>query len=114
MDTALAGEETQGQADTGLLRLVVPATIFLAALLLFAIEPMIAKMILPWFGGSSAVWMACLLFFQTALLGGYLYAHWLATVVPPRWQGRVHVGLLIVSLAFMPVIPAVKAAKTSP
>ncbi len=87
-------------------RFVMPVTIFVAALLLFAIEPLIAKMILPWFGGSAQVWMACLLFFQTALLGGYLYAHLLATLVPRRWQWCVHVGLLVVSLAFLPVIPA--------
>jgi len=106
LDTALAGEDDHGHAATGLLRFIVPATIFLGALLLFAIEPLIAKMILPWFGGSSAVWMVCLLFFQTALLCGYLYAHLLATAVPRRWQWRVHVGLLIVSLAWLPVIPA--------
>ena len=102
----MAGEDDRKQAETGLPRLVVPATIFLAALLLFAIEPLIAKMILPWFGGSSAVWMACLLFFQTALLCGYLYAHLLATRVPRHWQARAHVTLLIASLAFLPVIPA--------
>ena len=87
-------------------RFVVPATIFVAALLLFAVEPLIAKMILPWFGGSAQVWMACLLFFQTALLGGYLYAHLLATIVPRRWQWCIHVILLVASLAFLPVIPA--------
>ena len=102
----MAGGTEGEQAIKGLWRFVVPATIFLAALLLFAIEPLIAKMILPWFGGSAAVWMACLLFFQTALLCGYLYAHLLATRVPRRWQGRVHVTLLVISLAFLPVIPA--------
>ena len=90
----------------GAWRLLAPIAIFLAALLLFAIEPLIAKMILPWFGGSAAVWMACLLFFQTALLCGYLYAHLLATAVPQRWQWRIHVLLLIVSLVLLPVVPA--------
>ena len=108
MDTGSGGEEDLGQPETGLSRFIMPATIFLAATLLFAIEPLIAKIILPWFGGSSAVWMACLLFFQTALLCGYLYAHLLATVLPRRWQWRIHVALLIVSLAFMPVIPALR------
>jgi len=106
LDTALAGEGAREQAMAGLWRLVMPATIFVAALLLFAIEPLIAKMILPWFGGSAAVWMACLLFFQTALLCGYLYAHLLATRVPPRWQWRIHVMLLVISLVFLPAIPA--------
>ena len=50
------------------------STIFLSAFLLFQIQPMIAKMILPWFGGSAAVWITAMLFFQTALLGGYLFA----------------------------------------
>ena len=49
--------------------------IFLGAFLLFQIQPMIARFILPWFGGAAAVWMTCMLFFQTALVGGYLYAH---------------------------------------
>jgi SAM-dependent methyltransferase len=106
LDTALAGEESREQAESGLWRWVVPITIFVAALLLFAIEPLIAKMILPWFGGSAAVWMVCLLFFQTALLCGYLYAHLLANIVPRPWQWRLHVLLLIISLAFLPAIPA--------
>ena len=52
-------------------------TIFLSAFLLFEVQPIIAKMILPWFGGTSAVWSTCMLFFQVVLLLGYLYAHWL-------------------------------------
>ena len=52
-------------------------TIFLSAFLLFEVQPIIAKAILPWFGGTSAVWSTCMLFFQLVLLGGYGYAHWL-------------------------------------
>jgi hypothetical protein len=52
-------------------------TISLSAFLLFQVQPVIAKMILPWFGGTSAVWSTCMLFFQMVLLLGYLYAHWL-------------------------------------
>src|SRR5579875_2821144 len=59
------------------LRLICGCTIFLGAFLLFAVEPMAAKRLLPALGGSSAVWITCLVFFQTALLLGYLYAHWL-------------------------------------
>jgi hypothetical protein len=92
----------------GLWRFLTPVTIFLAALLLFAVEPLIAKMILPWFGGSAAVWMACLLFFQAALLSGYLYAHLLVTRVSASWQPRVHIALLIIGLAFLPIIPAAR------
>src|SRR5260221_3049047 len=87
-------------------RLLVPLTIFSGALLLFAVEPLIAKMILPWFGESSEVWIACLLFFQSALLVGYLYAHALTTRVAQAWQWRTHVFLLSVSLLFLPIIPS--------
>jgi hypothetical protein len=87
-------------------RLLVPVTIFLGALLLFAVEPMIAKMILPWFGGAADVWIVCLLFFQTALLGGYVYAHLLTTRVAPARQWRVHLFLLAASLIFLPVTPS--------
>jgi len=79
------------------------STIFLSAFLLFQIQPMIAKMILPWFGGSAAVWITAMLFFQTALLGGYLYAHWSVRTLRPRSQSLVHAGLLAASLLLMPV-----------
>ena len=62
-------------------------TIFLSAFLLFQVEPMIAKMIVPWFGGSASVWTACLLFFQTALLLGYAYAHWSTARLRPGGPG---------------------------
>ena len=55
---------------------------FLSAFLLFEVQPVIAKMILPWFGGSSAVWSTCMLFFQIVLLLGYVYAHWLNKLAP--------------------------------
>jgi len=67
---------------------------------------MIGKMILPWFGGSASVWNACLLFFQVALLAGYCYAHVLNRYVRPRRQAVVHVALLLLSLAVLPVIPS--------
>jgi SAM-dependent methyltransferase len=79
--------------------------IFVSAFLLFQVQPVIAKLILPWFGGSASVWITCLLFFQVALLLGYSYAHWLIDCVRPKWQRRVHVGLLAVSILTLPVIP---------
>ena len=85
---------------------IAAATIFCGAFLLFEVEPMIAKAILPWFGGSAQVWTTCLLFFQAALLGGYLYAHVLTERVSAIWQPRVHVVLLILSLAVLPILPA--------
>lgn len=86
--------------------LLYAATIFLSAFLLFAVQPMIGKMILPWFGGSASVWNTCLLFFQVALLAGYLYAHWLNRYLKPRRQMIVHVVLLAASLAVLPILPS--------
>ena len=99
-------EEISGPFVQGSWRYLTPAAIFLAALLLFEVEPLIAKLILPWFGGSAAVWMSCLLFFQVALLGGYLYAHLLSTRLSAPWQRRVHVTLLIISLVWLPIVPS--------
>jgi len=82
------------------------STIFFGAFFLFQVEPLIAKAILPWFGGSAQVWTTCLLFFQTGLLCGYLYAHLLAERVPPYWQARVHITLLVLSLATLPIFPS--------
>jgi len=78
-------------------------TLFLSAALLFVVEPMIAKMILPLLGGSPAVWNTCLVFFQAALLAGYLYAHALGAWLGFRLQVAVHVGLLCLALVLLPV-----------
>jgi spermidine synthase len=80
-------------------------TIFTGAFLLFLVQPLIGKYILPWFGGSPGVWTTCLLFFQTLLLGGYAYAHLLTTKLRPRQQATVHLALLVLSLAWLPIIP---------
>jgi SAM-dependent methyltransferase len=80
-------------------------TIVISAFLLFQVEPVIAKIILPWFGGSAAVWTTCLLFFQITLLLGYLYAHALVRYLKPRAQMMVHGGLLLVSALALPVYP---------
>lgn len=84
--------------------LLFALTTFLSAFLLFQVQPMIAKMILPWFGGSSAVWSTCMLFFQAALLAGYSYAHFIQRL-PPRRQVFLHAALLAVSLATLPILP---------
>ncbi len=81
-------------------------TILAGAFLLFQVQPVIARAILPWFGGSASVWTTCLLFFQTVLLLGYLYAHWLYGKLRPRWQTAAHVMLLAASLAVLPIVPA--------
>src|SRR3954466_14697553 len=80
-------------------------TISLSAFLLFEVQPVIGKMILPWFGGSSAVWSTCMLFFQVVLLLGYAYAHWLHSWLSARQQAIVHTAVLAVSLAALPMIP---------
>ncbi len=81
------------------------ATILLSAFLLFLVQPIIAKLILPWFGGSAAVWINCLLFFQVVLLIGYLYAHYLVRRLPARFQPRVHLAVLGASLLMLPILP---------
>jgi SAM-dependent methyltransferase len=85
--------------------LLYSLTIFLSAFLLFEVQPIIAKMILPWFGGTSAVWSTCMLFFQLVLLLGYLYAHWLHRTFRPRRQAIVHIAVLAVSFAALPILP---------
>jgi hypothetical protein len=82
---------------------VFAAAIFLSAGLLFFLEPMLAKMLLPRFGGAAAVWGACVVFFQTMLLAGYAYAHWLTTRLRPRHQVVLHLALLTACLAFLPI-----------
>jgi len=81
-------------------------TIFLSAFLLFQVQPLIAKMILPWFGGASAVWSASMLFFQLLLLAGYAYAHISIRFMNPRVQMLVHVALLLGSCALLPILPS--------
>ena len=81
-------------------------SIFTGAFLLFQVQPLIGKFILPWFGGGPGVWTTCLLFFQTLLLGGYAYAHFSSTRLKPRSQAVLHVGLLVLALALLPIVPA--------
>ena len=81
------------------------ATVFLSAFLLFLVQPLLAKQILPWFGGVAIVWTLCMVFFQLVLLLGYAYAHWLASRVTARRQSWIHIAFLLASLAFLPVAP---------
>lgn len=81
-------------------------TILIGSTLLFLVEPMIARYILPWFGGGPSVWSACMLFFQIFLLGGYAYAHYAGTRLTPRRQAMVHGALLLISLCFLPITPS--------
>lgn len=84
--------------------LIYALTIFTSAFLLFLVQPIMAKQILPWFGGSAAVWTTCLMFFQLVLLAGYAYADWTVRFLKPRPQVLLHVALIIVSLISLPII----------
>ena len=79
------------------------ATIFLSAFLLFQVQPMVGKLVLPWFGGSAGVWTTCLLFFQTLLLVGYLYSHLVVRHLSHRGQLRLHGGLLLAAILTLPL-----------
>lgn len=83
--------------------LIYPAALFLSALLLFAIEPMFAKMVLPRLGGAAAIWSVAMVFFQSALLLGYAYAHLLSRTLSPGPSALVHLGLLAIAAATLPV-----------
>jgi len=85
--------------------LVYAVTVFLSAFLLFLVQPLIAKQILPWFGGSAAVWTTCMVFFQSGLLAGYAYADAMVKKLTPTTQGRAHTALLVASLAMLPIVP---------
>jgi SAM-dependent methyltransferase len=83
--------------------LLYAATILVSSFLLFLVQPIIAKQILPWFGGSAAVWSTCLVFFQLALLAGYAYSD-ASRHLKPRAQSTLHVALLLASLAVLPIV----------
>lgn len=77
--------------------------IFIGAFLLFQVQPLIAKVVLPFYGGGAAVWTACLLFFQAFLLLGYFYAHQLSKIITIKKQISVHASLLLLSLLTLPI-----------
>jgi len=81
------------------------ATIFLSAFLLFLIQPLISKYILPWFGGTASVWTMTMLFFQTTLLLGYVYAHLISKYLRPRKQIILHLLLLFITLITLSILP---------
>ena len=85
--------------------LLYAGTTFLSAFLLFQVQPLIGKAILPWFGGGSAIWTTTMLFFQVALLGGYAYAHFISSRLSLRRQGYLHIALLAAAILAGPIIP---------
>lgn len=80
-------------------------TILAGAFLLFQVQPLIAKFILPWFGGSASVWSLCMLFFQVFLVAGYAYAHLTTRYLRPRTQAALHGVLLLAALLALPIVP---------
>src|SRR5262245_54269253 len=85
--------------------LAFAVTIFSGAFLLFEVQPLIGKYILPWYGGGPGVWTTCMLFFQVVLLAGYAYAHLISSRAP-RTQVIVHLALVGGALALLPVTPS--------
>jgi hypothetical protein len=81
-------------------------TIFTGAFLLFSVQPLIAKYILPWFGGTASVWTVCMLFFQMLLLAGYGYAHLTTRYLPARAQCGLHLAVLALALLSLPITPS--------
>src|SRR5438094_9839649 len=79
-------------------------TLFVSAALMFLLEPMIAKMILPKFGGTPAVWNGCMVFFQAVLLAGYSYAHYLSSRLDLRRQRIVQIGVLFAGWLLAPLL----------
>ncbi len=79
--------------------------VFLSAFLLFLVQPLIARYILPWFGGTSSVWTVCMLFFQCVLLAGYAYAHLSTSRLMPRAQWIVHGLILLAAALTLPIVP---------
>jgi len=98
-------QELPGRLGPRAIAAVAPftAALLLSALLLFVVEPMFAKMVLPLLGGSPAVWTTCLMFFQAVLLGGYAYAHFTLKRLGVRRQAILHLGLLLLALLLLPV-----------
>src|SRR5215471_17183202 len=81
-------------------------TIFIGAFLLFQVQPLIGKYILPWYGGAPGVWTTCMVFFQLLLLGGYAYAHFISRRLKPRTQAATHLVLIGCALLLLPITPS--------
>lgn len=103
VDTLDIGLKDAGRGSSQGILFVYTATMFVSALLLFGIQPMFAKIVLPRLGGSPAVWSVALVFFQAMLLLGYAYAHLLARFVAPRLAVFVHVVVMSAGIVFLPI-----------
>src|SRR6266404_7762755 len=99
-----AGLPAEGKRAARVAPLAFAATVFLSAFLLFQVQLIIGKYILPFFGGAASVWNTCMLFFQVLLLAGYGYSHFLASRVRLRAQAVIHGVLLISALAVLALV----------
>jgi spermidine synthase len=97
-------ESLSGGGQTGPVALYATA-IFASAFLIFLVQPMVGKRILPWFGGVPAVWTLCLAFYQSVLFLGYAYAHAMIRYVKPSWQLWIHLVAVAAALLSLPVLP---------
>ena len=86
-----------------LVPILFTATIFLSASLLFFVQPLFTKIVLPHIGGAPAVWTTAMLFFQTILIAGYAYAHFSTRYLPVKGQMALHLALWAVALFFLPL-----------
>ncbi len=104
---ASASHDGGGSAAPAALYAVLIAASFVGAGLLFSVQPMVAKMLLPLLGGSAAVWNTAMVFFQVLLLGGYAYAHFAVTRLRPRSHRMAQIGLIALPLIVLPIaVPA--------
>ncbi|MFQ5626239.1 MAG: hypothetical protein ACE5FM_06245 [Methyloligellaceae bacterium] len=102
MDARVEVQGTQ-KIPAPILLIAFASTLFVSALLLFAVQPMFAKMVLPVLGGSPAVWSVAMCFFQAALLGGYAYAHWLNKTVRTPHAVIIHLGVILLAIVVLPL-----------
>jgi SAM-dependent methyltransferase len=106
MSWAASEERTTAAGRDGWLAAIFALTVFCGSFLLFLVEPIIAKELLPWFGGAANVWATCLVFFQLGLLLGYAYADALVRRLAPRAQLASLVVLLAAAALMLPIVPA--------
>jgi hypothetical protein len=98
-----AAPDAASVARDRLVLVVYTAAIFVSALLLFSVQPLFTKMVLPRLGGSPAVWSVAMVFFQSLLLGGYAYAHYLMQLKNRMWPVAIHLVLLVIALLTLPL-----------
>jgi len=101
---SVAGQRVEDRSGT-IWAALFAATIFLSAFLLFQVQPIAGKLLLPWFGGGSTVWITTLMFFQVTLLLGYAYSHFVALRLGARAQGILHAALVLIAVVSLPILP---------